>query len=1251
LSIRLQLLGGFQLYGDDGTPIAIKVRKAKALLAYLALHLGQAQPRDKLAGLLWEESDDTRARHSLRQVLADLRRALPESDPPLLLAGDDQITLCANGIEVDALRFEALLADNCTASLEQALGLYQGELLEGFNPRSSGYEDWLLARQSHLREQALNAMTLLLERQLEADTPEPAIRTAIRLLALDPLRESVQRTLMRLYAQLGRYAAALKQYRICRNTLARELGVPPEAETQALYREMLQQRNSSTADEPDLPLETEEPPPETPGKTSDMELRQAVMLWIYLAPHLSPASPEATHQSIQEDMERTQQQLDRFGGELVNQMGGNLLAGFGMSKAHDNEPERALHASLAIQQATEQEALRPSIGIASGRITRGDTSLPLATITGEAINQANRLAVQAAPGEILISEGIYNSSRNLIQAEPRPEFSAWRLEGLSLGSIQAPTEFVGRQNELRLLSSALEICRETECGQTFLLRGDAGMGKTRLLQEVRQLAGQQGFGCHHAITLEFGSETGSSPIRSLIGSLLGITGQDGSSNVHQAIETGRISSEQEIHLNELLGLPQPKALQQLYAAMDNSTRQQGEEEVISRLIERRSEQQPLLLAVEDIHWADPRSLELLARIAVSVSGCPALLIMSTRISGEPLDPGWRGAMQGAPLTTLDLGPLRKDEALALARQLKSDSKNLQAYLDRAGGNPFFLEQLLSNTETDPAQIPDSIQHMVWARLDLLEPAEKKAIQAASVLGQRFALDALRHLLQDRAYDPAPLFNKQLLRPDRDHCQFSHALIFEGIYASLLDSKRRALHQSAAQWYAVQDLTLHARHLDRAQDLAAPAAYLAAARQQGEEFRYAPALELASRGLELAKDQERFKLLCYRGQLLRESGAIADSITAYREATRLAPDDQTAWIGLAAGLAIQDDHKAALEALDIAQTLAGDQATPDQLSQIHYYRGNSLFPLGHIDECLQQHELALQYAEQADSACHQARALSGLGDAYYQRGQMITAHGYFNRCVELCRQQGLSRIEVPNLAMRGWTAFYQNQMREAQTDARAALDMACRVGDKRAEALTRNVLGNMLTYGGELQEAEQELRLAHTLAQNLGSKFFEVDNLGTLVMLQALQGAYEEAESLAKQTYTLLQQIDATYTSPLTLGMLAIAHKGPDKKHKALDEGEAILAQECVSHNYLHFYQIAMDVALELKEWDRVKHYANKLEEYTSKEPLPWSDYFIARGRCLADIGNGGETAKHTQGLKRIREEGEQAGLKLSLSAL
>src|SRR5262249_47955376 len=181
-------------------------------------------------------------RQSLRQTLVGLRRVLPAFKPSILVADHDTLALNPSAVEVDVQAFERLSVRGSVKSLEQALTLYRGDLLEGLRVKEGPFEDWLTAERARLRQLALDALTKVLAYQTRAGDAARAVHTAARLLALDPVQEPVHRALMRLYARQGRRAEALRQYQVCVNVLQRELRVEPEAETQHLYREILQQK-------------------------------------------------------------------------------------------------------------------------------------------------------------------------------------------------------------------------------------------------------------------------------------------------------------------------------------------------------------------------------------------------------------------------------------------------------------------------------------------------------------------------------------------------------------------------------------------------------------------------------------------------------------------------------------------------------------------------------------------------------------------------------------------------------------------------------------------------------------------------------------------------------------------------------------------------------------------------------------------------------------------------------------------------
>ena len=287
-------------------------------------------------------------------------------------------------------------------------------------------------------------------------------------------------------------------------------------------------------------------------------------------------------------------------------------------------------------------------------------------------------------------------------------------------------------------------------------------------------------------------------------------------------------------------------------------------------------------------------------------------------------------------------------------------------------------------------------------------------------------------LEDPRYDCVALVERFLVRPAGDEFLFSHALIRDAVYDTLLKARRRELHRRAAAWFAERDLTLHAEHLDRAEDPGAAPAYLTAAREQAREYRYEQALALADRGLVLsAGATERFALTCLRGELLEHLGAMPESLRAHQAALAAAPDDAArcrALLGIAAAKRVIDDLDGAFADLEQAEALATRLGLTSELARLHFLRGNLYFPRGQIERCLAEHRRSLELARAAGSAELEAQAQGGLGDAEYVRGRMLSAGRHFRACIELCRQHGFGRIEVASLPMAALTRILCRRVR-------------------------------------------------------------------------------------------------------------------------------------------------------------------------------------------------------------------------------
>jgi class 3 adenylate cyclase len=718
----------------------------------------------------------------------------------------------------------------------------------------------------------------------------------------------------------------------------------------------------------------EAPPAPDSAEGEEAERRQVTILFADLSgfTELSRGrDPEDTHRLLNRFFSAVDGTIEAYGGSVDKHIGDAVMALFGVPTAHSNDPERAVRAALDVHQAVAAVSepggppLQVHIGIASGQVMAtgmGSESHREYTVLGDSVNLASRLVEMAAPGQTLISDAVYRAVPDLVEVDEVSDVAVkglekavtvWRLRSLSGGGGPGSrSPFVGRRAELRQFQGVLESYAESGSGQTIYLRGEAGIGKTRLLQELAAMAQRQSFVWHGGLVLDFGVGKGQGAILAVLRSLLGIEpGSDKAGRraaAERALEQQLLGPDQLIFLHDLLDVGQDVAMRAMYDAMDNEVRNRGKQDCVITLIERASARQPLFITVEDLHSANPRVLAYLAAMAATAARCRMILVLTSRVDGDPLDQSWRHAAGSTPLMTIDLAPLGEQEALALAAEFVDASNRFAATcVERAEGNPLFLEQLLrSALASDEEAVPGSVQSIVLARVDRLAGADKRALQAAAVLGQRFSLEVLGHLVEDPSYDCRELVALHLVSVRGGQMFFAHALIWETVYASLLTNRRHELHRRAGHWFLDRDPALRAEHLERGDDPAAPGAYIEAARAQATLYRLDRALELVERGLGAgAQAAERITLLLLKGEYLGDSGRPADSIAVYRQALE-ATDDQVAQcrarIGLAAGMRVTDDYDGALEALDEAQAVAAAHGLEEELSQIHYYRGNIYF---------------------------------------------------------------------------------------------------------------------------------------------------------------------------------------------------------------------------------------------------------------------------------------------------------------------
>ncbi|MBK6971755.1 MAG: hypothetical protein IPH26_01925 [Sterolibacteriaceae bacterium] len=251
-TICIDLLGGFALR-RDGEPVVLSTRKAMALLAVLALRPSTVWQRERLAALLWSRSGEAQARGSLRQALAQLKKALDNPDGPVLDVLAEGLRLIPERVQVDATALERALTDAGIPALERVADLYAGDLLDGFSLDESPFEEWRRAEAARLRSQVLRELGRLLNHHVDTGDLDAATSLGERLLALEPASEESHQALMKLHLNRGALGSAMRQYDRCREALHTQLGVAPSAQTEALLRQIRARPDRAAPQEADTP--------------------------------------------------------------------------------------------------------------------------------------------------------------------------------------------------------------------------------------------------------------------------------------------------------------------------------------------------------------------------------------------------------------------------------------------------------------------------------------------------------------------------------------------------------------------------------------------------------------------------------------------------------------------------------------------------------------------------------------------------------------------------------------------------------------------------------------------------------------------------------------------------------------------------------------------------------------------------------------------------------------------------------------
>jgi class 3 adenylate cyclase len=989
----------------------------------------------------------------------------------------------------------------------------------------------------------------------------------------------------------------------------------------------------------------------------------------------SGRDPEQTHRLLARYFEAVDPIVLQHGGTIDKHMGDAVMALFGAPTAHGDDALRAARAAVAIHRRLAElardtgESFSAHIGIALGEVLAGhfgSAGHAAYTVTGDAPTLATRLMEAAPAGATWVDEEIAGAVAGLVPCRALPAVSLKGLGTLTAHAIMddatsappARRRMIGRRAELAQLTALMIVASEGN-GGAVLVRGDPGIGKSTLLQEAAHEAADRQFATIATRVLDFGATRETEVAATLCAHLLReCAGEAGEAGLKCAMESGDLPQDLALFAADLMSLPRSAGDMALYGAMDEAMRASGRARALECLLAAAARRRPQLIIVEDLHWADAELLAALARLAAALSERAGLLLLSTRIDGDPVDVAWRARAHDALLATIELRPLSGSDATRLAQQFSAESEEyVRRCVERAEGNPLFLEQLLRSRVTDQEDhLPPSLHGVVLARLDRLAQGDRRAIEAAAILGQRFRLGHLRSLLGDDEYEAAELARRHLVRPEGGEIAFAHALIRDGVYASLTHERRAQLHRAAAGLFEAGDPAMNAEHLDRAGDPEAPAAYLRAARSEAALLHVARALHLAERGLAIAaKPDDVFQLAMQVGSLQRDLGQGEPALASYEKAHRHAADENqqiAAMVGMASANRLLGRVAAGLQQVTALADKIASSGDDVMAAEFHTLRGNLAFAAADLELCKASHQAALDAAERAGSVEWRIRALGGLGDASYAAGYLATARKWFAECADLADAHGFVRIAAPNRCMQANCEVYFLGVDDALERCEQALGGARRIGDRYLEMFAKECMAFTLWVAERDEQLEHVTNEALVLSREL--KTDRYTSLLLVCLVDALRNRRPRPElaGLCQEALEIAQRSSVIFAGPIIYGIYALVEPEPRRQSELIREGEALLQQVTLVHNHAFFRRVAIEWALEHGHWSEAERFADGLEAYfAARERPPYIDLLVDRARALAALGRNPHDSQAIARTAALREIARSHGLAIPFPPL
>ena len=998
--MEFRILGSLEVV-ERGRLVTPQRKKQRALLTVLVLHANESVPSDVLLEAVWGEHLPRTAQKALQGHVSALRKLL----------GPDRIRTQALGYllrvepgELDADRFESLIGDarsiadpqeRC-ARLTSALSLWRGEALADFR-----YDDFAQAQSARLEELRINAMEERLEAQLALGRHAEVLSELERLVSAHPMRERLRGQQMLALFRAGRQSEALQVYREGRRRFAEELGIDPGPALQMLEQQIL-------AQDPALA------PPELAVPAPQRQERKRVTVLVAEFTSLGLADPEELEQLVRPTVEQAEATLRRFGATVQPLFSNALIGIFGAPRAHEDDVERAVSAGAAlVASSTERGRLAARVGI-----ERGDALVTIERdrieVTGDVVASASRLQATASANEVALGEAL-ERARGKTEDHEVP--------------------FVGRRYELDLLERTYERVVRENAAQLVTIVGEPGSGKSRLAREFRALLEREER--HTWLSgrcLPYGDGVTFWALGEIVKAATGILESDdpqtSADKLGAAVARLADSDDRawiEGSLAPLVGLAGPAG-----AGREQSSA------AWRRFLEALAERQPLVLLIEDLHWADPALVEFVDDLVERSAGVPLFLLCSARLEFLVRHPHWAGGKRNA--TTVTLPPLSTEETRAVARAQLDGQEPSEAMVVRAGGNPLFARELARMRATDADTLPESLHGVIAARLDTLEPAAKQTAMDAAVIGEVFwpgavaAIGGLREpeveeqLQRLAAGEVVRRKRTSTVKRQSEHT-FLHVLVRDVAYEQIPRTQRAQKHAAAAGW--IEDLAGE-RVIDHAELIA---------------HHYGAALEyVGTDDAELSTKARRFLTLAGDRAMSLD---VAAAERFYRRALALAPGDGPGrgellvLIGRAAQDAgrLADAERLYDQAIDALRAGGDARALGAALTE----RSAAFWRRGAGEAATRALAEALRVLRREPPGSELAAAYVMMAYAQLALGRSRRAVKCADRAIRLAGQLGLSQHVVRALQFRGYSRCGSNDL-GGLDDLRAALQLGLeRVG--------------------------------------------------------------------------------------------------------------------------------------------------------------------------------------------------------------